>query len=288
MKFKLIIFIMGFMSIWIAETFAQNKTVGIVVQVKGEAKIQNPGAKASRTIEAADPIADGTRITVDATGSVSFLFCPESISAQVGAGADITFSAKSMSVNKGVVSQKHNVPYCRIPVLESLNSETADKTKDHVGGTGIRGDSSLVLLSPVRTHVVLVGTTLNWKHITAATSYLVQVKNDSGDIVWEGEVKSANLTMPSAVQLQPETLYRWRVTAKNGEDVLGDASTWFKTLSNRDQIRLNKIVAAFNSTPKQDEWTKHFMLGALYEELDMPDQAMDEYRKIQLIVKSNN
>lgn len=288
MKLKLFNSILALVSLFMTTSLAQNKTVGIVTSVKGSAKIQEPGAKAPRIVEAADPITEGTRITVGESGSVSFLFCPESFAAQVGAGADVTFTAKAASVNKGVVSQKHNVPYCRIPAMESVNAEHGPGSKDHVGGTGIRGDSSLVLLSPVRTHVELTGVTLSWNPTMGASSYLLQIKSEKGDVVWEGEVKDSKIVLPDSLQLQPDTLHRWRVTAKSGEDVLGDASTWFKTLSAIDQMRLDKIVSAFSSTPAQDEWTKHFMLGSLYEELDMKERASREYGQIHSAVKINN
>jgi len=315
------LFIIALSLFYSAALLAQSRAVGIVTQVKGEAKILEPGAKTARAVEPADLITEGTRITVATGGAVSYLFCPESVAAEASAGADVTFGAKIVTWNKGTQGAKRNVPYCRIPVMDAPQSASGARaaTSEHLGGTGVRGgESSIVLLAPVRSHEQYKKTCLLWYPVTDANSYSVQLKSDDGKVILDGTSSGPRFLIPENIHLEPNTLYRWRVTALHDEEVLGDASTWFQTLTIENQTKLETTLAAIGtdvnsndgrfrdltsasaesleglySTHGHDEResfdpTRQLIIASLYEELDMPIRAAAEYLPLRPFYKSNS
>lgn len=252
----------------------QDVPLGIITSVSGDAQVLDAGAKKLRAAELADVLHPGTRLVTGGNGSIGFVFCPEASAAVMESRTSLEFNRTSYTVKSGAVGQPRRVPSCRIPLVSAGGAA-------HVGGVNMRGQTNLLLVSPVGVAVALGGVEFTWKPVEGATFYRIALRNDDGEEFWEGESAQPALTYDPAERLAPGSSYRWRVTALRDEEVLSSASAGFRVLNNEEMQRVQELKAA--SMPWEEQ---RILLGMLYEELNMPQQALEQYQQLKIAASS--
>ena len=123
-------------------------------------------------------------------------------------------------------------------------------------------------LRPADTLVRTLSPSLRWSGMKGATSYKVflyspERKTEKGQS--SGSLTSTEWTPQP---LQPGTLYRWSVTARNDEKVLATALAEFVVIDQKTQERLQALSRA------------HLRLGDFYLQMRLLDDAEREYRTL--------
>jgi hypothetical protein len=254
---------------------AQAQTpVGLLSLVSGDAQIVRSGQTNAAPARTADLIAAGDRV-ITVTGEVTFLFCPQSKTAKLGPGAEIEFAAAAYTVKKGAVSGEKQVPSCRLPSTLTLASASNVQS----GMLRLRG-ANLLLRSPSRTNTATLQPQFEWEPVERAQKYEVRVLDREERILWRSEVTGTSVEYPAdATALQWGQRYRWRVTARDANENLDEATTFFSVLpaEQAQDVRLaeDSLRAMVEQNP-EDNWPR-FLLAFLYEERGMLDQAARLY-----------
>lgn len=246
---------------------AQEAPVGIVTFAQGDSQIFEPGVKRGRKLQIADTLLSGSRVVTGTDGKVSFVSCAQSVAATALPKSELQFSKSGFAVTSGAIDQQRRVPSCRVPL--------ASATGTHIGGVAMRGQSTMQLISPVGTVVPAAPVKLAWKPVDGATDYRIMMRDDDGNDLWESEAKVTTVTYDGPPKLLMGKTYRWRVTALQNDDVLSSASAMLRVLSADENKRIEELRSGIHSSDES-----HLLLGMLYEELNMPDQALTEYQKL--------
>ena len=240
---------------------AHAQTIGVIMRVEGN--VQHDG----QAVRLADPISAGTKLVLAKAAKVSFLFCPESVIADAAGPGNITFAADSVAA-VDVVIKRRKVAACKLPPARSASTR--------LGGVTLRGDNPMVLQSPVNTHVANDAATFAWAKVEGATRYRLLLKTEDQGKVTEQETTEPQWEL-TGVKLIPGKRYRWSATALQGDEVLSSASAWMTTLTAEEQRQLEAARADWKDSA---EPARSLALAFVYEDLDMPDAALAEYRKV--------
>lgn len=252
-----------------AMAVAQEAPVGIVTSAHGEPQIFEAGAKKGRKLELADVLHAGSRIVTGANGKVSFVSCAQAVAVVAQPASEIIFSKSGFAVKSGAVEQQRKVPSCRIPLA------SAGSASSHLGGVRMRGETTMRLISPVGAAVLPERLRLAWNSVDGASAYRVTLRDDNGGDIWEWSGKETAVDYPGPPALVTGSSYRWLVTALQGEDVLSSSSAGFRVLSGEECKRISETRAAVAGSQES-----HLLLGMLYEELNMPEEALAEYSQL--------
>lgn len=246
---------------------AQEGPVGIVTSAQGDVQIFEPGIKKGRKVQFADVLTNGSRVVTGVDGKISFVSCPQSVAATALPKSNLQFTKAGFAVITGSVEKERKAPACRVAPARSSGT--------HIGGTAMRGQSTMQLDAPVGIVVPEGPVTLSWKAVDGATDYRVTLRDEGGNDFWESEVKSTSATYSGPPRLAMGKSYRWSVTALEKGDVLSSASAMLRVVSAEESQRIAELRAGL---PAENEG--HLLLGMLYEELNMPAQALAEYQKL--------
>lgn len=253
----------------------QGSPVGMITAVQGGAKIFDGSGKTGRQAELADLIFPGTRIVAGEESGVVFVFCPEQITASLPPDGEVTFGSAAMQVKGPGLRQSHKIPACRIPVASSFGSP-----RSRLGGVNLRGETTLRLYSPSGTRVLPKGFVMRWSSVAGADLYRLDIRDETGNTVWESDSKATQLVCDSD-RLLANMEYRWRVTALQGADILASGSTWLRVASAEDQRRIIELRSQLIGVDREKSTsTPQLLMAFLYEELEMPDLALAEYQQV--------
>jgi len=145
-----------------------------------------------------------------------------------------------------------------------------------------RGSSEAVgdrfsLIEPVRTVTLSEHPTFRWARLGGATGYIVEIYNEEFDPV----ASSPRLSVPKwkpAQKLKRGAIYYWQVKAvKDGKEMISPLppapQVKFRVL---DEAKANELWRA-----RQDYGSSHLVLGLLYAEAGLLDEAETEFRALQ-------
>ena len=244
---------------------AQEAPVGIVTLAQGDVQIFEPGVRKGRKAQMADPLVAGSRLVTGADGKISFVSCAQSLAGTLPPKSELQFSKSGFTVVVGAIGQQRKVPSCRVPL--------ANATGTHLGGVAMRGQSTLRLVSPVGTVIPAAPVTFTWKPVDGATDYRVTLRDEDGKDLWESETKTTTITYDAKLTMGRS--YRWLATALQNSDVLSSASALMRVVSAQEDQRIEELRRGASASAES-----HLLLGMLYEELNMPEQALAEYQKL--------
>jgi tetratricopeptide (TPR) repeat protein len=111
---------------------SKEQPVGLVLRSDG-ASLLRAGTEMALTARTGDILFSGDSLRA-ATGSVSFLFCPEKSQYTLPAGGQVIMDAKAVQVRAGQLGDKTAAPFCVLPQLERNVSASAL----HIGGSATR------------------------------------------------------------------------------------------------------------------------------------------------------
>jgi hypothetical protein len=254
-----------------AAALAQDRPVGMLTDVRGDVKIFLPGDAQGRKAEIAGLLPAGSRLTVAAGGSATFLFCPQTILAEATAGSDVTLSAASIETKRGAVNTRSKIPACRLPAPQA----TADR---RIGGTTLRGEKGLLLCYPAGTSALATDVRFRWLPVEGAGRYLLLVRSEEGEDLWETETTETELAYAGPQPLRPGQRYRWQVTSLQNGDVQFAASAWVRTLSAEQAESLTQLRKP--ALASSDRRAHDLMLAMALDELQMPEAALPLFESL--------
>ncbi len=253
-------------------------TVGLLSMVSGSVQIIRAGQKTPVPARTADLIAAGDRVVTGRNSEAGFLFCPESRAGKIPADADVQFEAATIQLRKGKLSDERKVPTCRLPA----NLALATASQQQAGMMRLRG-SNLLLRSPSHTNVATLQPRFRWAPVDNAKQYDVKLLDREERILWRQSVSSTEVQYPADAQpLAWGQKYWWRVTARDGEDTLTEAGSYFQVLPGEqaEQVRASEsnLRRLLQDNPADNG--PRFLLAFLYEENGMLDEAARIYGEL--------
>ena len=258
---------------------AQGATpVGLLSMVSGNVTILRSGQKTPVPARTADLITAGDRILTGKNSEAAFLFCPQSRAAKIPAGAEVQFNARTLKVLKGNLNGERKVPSCRLP----SNLVLASASRMQSGMMRLRG-ANLLLRSPSRTRIATRHPRFLWGAVDNAEAYEVKLMNREEKILWRQTVTTTDLQYPAEAQaLKGGKKYWWRVTAREGEDTLVEAGSFFQVLPDEraEQVRDTESALRQLLQDNPSDNGPRFLLAFLYEEHGMLDEAARVYGQL--------
>ena len=125
------------------------------------------------------------------------------------------------------------------------------------------------LISPRRTLILSATPTFRWNPVAGATQYTIQVSNAQG-IVWQTQVKAAQVTYPGNPALQPGMPYTVVIQTNTGKSSQSDTGNPFLRLRETDA----KVVQAEISLINQSDFSpeiKALKLAEYYTAYAVPE-----------------
>lgn len=242
---------------------AHAQSVGVLLRAEGDVKVTD--AKGTHKAALAEVLPAGARLVLANGAKASFLYCPQMVVADATGPNEVTLSPSSLASKSTVATRA--IAGCRLPAAPGAG--------DRMGGLTLRGDNPMLLISPANANTRADRTAFKWMKVEAADKYRVTVKSDTG-LLWEKTTTTTELAYVGPPLVAGQR-YRWSVTALQKEDVLSSASAWMKVLTAEE---LRELVATEKDWPNTNEPARPLAMAFTYEELDMPNDALDEYRKI--------
>ncbi len=248
---------------------------GLLSMVKGTVQILRAGEKTPRPARIADAISAGDRVTTGPQSEATFLFCPQSRAAKMTADSEVQFDADALKVVKGKLSDERKLPSCQLPASLSLSGASQLQS----GMLRLRG-ADLILLSPSRTSIAAPRPHFRWKPVDEATAYDLKVMDREERILWKQSGPSTEAQYPAdAPVLAWGQKYTWRVTARNGEDTLTEAGSYFQVLTEEQAGRVRSSEESLQRMTQENPTDNGplFLRAFLYEENNMLDEAARTY-----------
>src|SRR5581483_1792216 len=255
--------------------------VGLLSMVAGDVQIYRAGQSAAAPARTADLIAAGDRVVTGKNSEATFLFCPESRSAKLIPDSEAQFNATAVAVKKGKLTDEKKVPTCRLPQSLAL----AGASQMQSGMMRLRAGERLVLRSPSHTAIAVAQPTFQWSATDGATSYELRVQDREEKILWKQTVAAATeVQYPAdAAKLAWGQKYFWNVTARQGEEPVDQAASFFQLLP-ADQAEQVRTAEASLLKLREDNPSDNgplFLLAFLYEDNGMLDQAVRVYSELK-------
>jgi hypothetical protein len=126
----------------------------------------------------------------------------------------------------------------------------------------LRGEQ-MVILEPRSTAVEKGGVQFRWLRNADAQSYVVSVKNYTGDEIFRIETKDTMAVWESP-QIAPEAIYNWSV--EDPDNALRNASATFHQLSDAEDADLKHGISAIRKELGESNPALPLMLGAFYSD----------------------
>ena len=253
--------------------------VGLLSSVKGTVQILRSGEKTPATARLADLIGPGDRVLTTAGSEAGFLFCPGSVSARLAGAGEVSFTATALQVRRGKLSDERKVAGCRLPATLALSGAS----QQQVGLVRTRSSGGVVLRTPSRTFISDMRPRFHWLPVDGAKSYEVSVTDREERVLYKTTINGTQAEYPpDAPALTLGQKYWWRVSAKDSNDVLAEAGTFFQTLP---QTQYAEFQAAETDLRKQiaaspNDNGPRFLLAFLYEENGLLEDAARAYNDL--------
>ena len=252
--------------------------VGLLSRVSGKVEIRRAQGKADTPALTADFLNPGDRVRTEGNSEATFLFCPELRSAKIGANAEIQFEATTLKVLKGRLSEERRVPSCRLPP----NLALAGASQLQSGMLRLRG-SRLVLRSPSHTSIATLRPRFRWDAVEHATAYDLKLMDREESVLWRQGLSSTEVQYPTeAPALVWGQKYWWRVTAREDEEIVTEAGSYFQVLPQGQAEQVHSTEGNLRRMLEENPADNgpRFLLIFLYEENDMLDEAARVYGEL--------
>ena len=145
------------------------------------------------------------------------------------------------------------------------------------------GDPNFVLLSPSRTNIATLQPRFRWVPMNNADTYVVKLLDRQERVLWRQGVFSTEVQYPAGAQpLAWGKRYWWRVTAREGGDMLAEAGSFFQVLPSEraEQIRATEDSLRQLLQDNPSDNAPRFLLAFLYEENGMVVEAARVYGEL--------
>lgn len=257
----------------------QAAPVGLLSLVKGTVQILRAGQAAPTAARIADLIWPGDRVITSPGSEASFLFCPQSISARVPSSSEVAFSGTALEAKRGKVSDERKMGACRLPATLALSAAS----QQQVGLIRTRAATGVNLRTPSRTYISSLRPQFRWLPVDGAKSYEVRVTDREERTLYKATVTGTQVEYPpDAPGLAWGSKYWWRVVARDGDETLAEAGTFFQTLNDAQykEFRTAEVDLRQQITQSPNDNGPRFLLAFLYEENGLLEEAVRSYAEL--------
>src|SRR5437773_803901 len=221
---------------------------GLLSRVSGNVEIVRAGEKTRHPARTADLILPGDRVLTGRQSEATFLFCPESREAKILEQGEVQFDVDTLRVRKGKLSEERKLPSCAFPIGLSLSPASQLQS----GGIRLRG-SDLILLSPSRTNTATIEPHFRWEPVDGAQAYDLKLMDPEERILWSQNTSSTGAQYPSsAPALSWGQKYRWRVSARDGDDTLAEVGSYFEVLPKEQADGVHSVEESLQRMMKEN------------------------------------
>jgi len=270
-------FLVAFLTLGCLAASAQ-APVGLLASVKGSVKIVRAGKTVQDDAHPADLIGAEDRLITGANGEAVFLYCPDPKSARLMSGGEALFGASALQVKKGKLADERKVGGCRLPTTLALSGAS----QQQVGLVKTRG-RDVNLRTPNRSFVDNTLPRFRWLPVDGAKSYEVRVTDREEKVLFKTTLTGTEVQYPAdGPKLVAGQKYWWRVVARDADENVGEAGTFFQTLSENKVAELHTAEADLKkqlaATPADNG--PRILLAFLYEENGLFENAALTYDEL--------
>ena len=195
--------------------------LGMVLNARGTVEIERDGVREG--VRLADLLYPGDQVITGA-GEVSFVFCPTESRVGLGADAILELTDEGLNSLEGAEPTSSPVP-CVLPQV-SLGAESMER----VGALRGRGYPAIELY--LGGQITQVRPLFNWMALDDVASYHVSLTTEDGSFVWESDTGETSAEYPALMAaLEEGQIYRWEVTARSGDEIVGQQAANFTVMS---------------------------------------------------------
>jgi hypothetical protein len=248
--------------VWSVWMISRSRRPGITASTQSPTTVESPAPSVEKPNQVAPPVASpqivltlndgGTQVTLDKEGNLAGL-------------ADLSPSHQQ-AVRTVLLNGRLNTPR----ELAELSGQAGILMGGKAEGV------SFALLNPVGVIVGSTRPTFNWQPLAGTSDYVVNVYDTSFTKVASSPQLSINQwTIPE--ELSRGTVYLWQVTAnKDGKEIKSPVKpapeARFKILEKAQADELERV--------RRSHPNFHLLLGTLYEQAGLLDEAEDEFRAL--------
>ncbi len=196
--------------------------LGMVLEASGTVEIERDGVRDGGRL--ADLLYAGDRV-ITGTGEISFVFCPTESRISLAGNASLELTETGITSLDGPEPTSNPVP-CVLPQV-SLGAESMER----VGALRGRGYPAIELY--LGGQITQLRPSFNWETLEGIDSYHVSLTTEDGAFVWETDTGDNSAEYPESMPaLEDGQIYRWEVTARAGDDILGQQAANLKVMGN--------------------------------------------------------
>ncbi len=191
--------------------------LGMVLEASGTVEIERDGIR--NEVRLADLLYAEDRV-ITGSGQVAFVFCPTESRVGLGADASLRLTESGITSLEGPGPTSDPVP-CVLPQV-SLGAESMER----VGALRGRGYPAIELY--LGGQISQIRPSFRWGALEGVESYHVSLTTEDGTFMWEGDTSDIELVYPeSTPTLEEGQVYRWEVTARSEDGILGQQAANF-------------------------------------------------------------
>jgi len=257
---------------------AAGTPAGVISMVSGEVQIVRSGQTIPLPALTADLLSVGDRVITGRHSEATFLFCPESRSATLLEDSEVLLESATVRLRKGKLGPDRKLPSCHLPATLAL----AAPSQMQAGVMRLRG-SNLILVSPSRISIATLQPHFRWEPVDNATEYILKLMDREERVLWSKTLSSTDAEYPAdAPPLAWEQKYWWRVAARDGDDTLMEAGSYFQILPQwqADEVRQDETTLRSVFAENARDISPLFSLAFLYDQHNMLDQAAKIYGEL--------
>lgn len=185
--------------------------LGMVIESSGTVEIERDGVR--NGVRLADLLYAGDRV-ITRSGQVAFVFCPTESRVGLAGNASLELTEAGITSLDGPGPTSNPVP-CVLPQV-SLGAESMER----VGALRGRGYPAIELY--LGGQISQFRPSFNWRALEGIDTYHVSLTTEDGAFVWETDTSDNSAKYPESMSaLEDGQVYRWEVTARSGDQILG-------------------------------------------------------------------
>ena len=202
--------------------------VAIVCARSGNVLVSDPSDVRQRSVELFQWVIDGARIVTEKDSSVTLAFSSGK-RYELGGGASATVARDELLSQAGPVKALTSVP--SLPRVAAIAPDSPVVSR--AGAARIRGARVTGLYPRGDSRTLHDGTVLRFSPVAGATTYKVEVEDETGKTVFDTEVHSSSVAISPGI-LRPAARYVWRVRTLDRPGLAARGEEEFETLSADD------------------------------------------------------
>ena len=196
--------------------------LGMVLEASGTVEIERDGVRDGGRL--ADLLYAGDRV-ITGTGQISFVFCPTESRIILVENASLELTETGITSLDGPEPTSNPVP-CVLPQV-SLGAESMER----VGALRGRGYPAIELY--LGGQISQIRPSFRWGALEGVDSYHVSLTTEDGAFVWETDTSDSSAVYPESMSaLEDGQIYRWEVTARSGNDIVGQQAANLTVMGN--------------------------------------------------------